>query len=227
MSGSAPSGTRIWDSLERGILREMGLPMLVVSLVLFVSAMTLLGANVSELRQSYMRVQHSNTALLELEGVDNDILRIEMVVRGYALAGDPIYLTWQEVSLSRLHDRVAGFDALFGAYPEQRQRLVQLRKLLAEHNAYFASLSRRAKTEHSAVVDEILIYGKKVGRKGIEDTLTDMRSAELKALAREQATAENRVVSAYRYALGMSTLALVLAGLGFGLLVHDRKRHRH
>ncbi|GAA0530790.1 CHASE3 domain sensor protein [Rhizomicrobium palustre] len=227
MSGSASSRTRIWDILDRGILREMGLPMLVVSLVLFVSAMTLLGANVSELRQSYMRVQHSNTALLELEGVDNDILRIEMVVRGYVLSDNPIYLIWMQSIEGKLHDRVAGFDALFGDYPEQRQRLAQLRQLLLAHNAYFEGLAKRAKTERGAVVGEILAYGKKVGRKGIEDTLVDMRSAEMKALAREQASAESRVVSAYRYALGMSALALVLAGLGFGLLVHDRKRRRH
>lgn len=220
---SAGRYKRLWEFVDAGILREMGLPTLVVSLVLFVSAMVLLGANISELREGYLRVQHSNLALLELEGVDNDILRIEMTVRGYVLSNDPIYLTWKEMSSSRLHDRVAGFDVLFGHDPGQRSRLKRLRRLLDEHCLYFDSLAKRAPAEHRQVVSEILDYGKKIGRRGIEDTLVEMRTAEMRELAEGQLQSENRAVQAYGYAIGMAAAALFLAGIGFALLVHDRR----
>lgn len=223
MSLAAPR-SRVWEILEAGILREMGLPMLVVSLVLFVSAMTLLGANVSELRRGYARVQQANEALLELETVNNDILRIEMTVRGYALSGDPIYLTWKQMAESGLHDRVAGFDTIFG--DNQRANVRELKRLLAEHCFFFDRLAERVPKERDAVVAAVVAYGKNVGRKRIEDLLLVMRSAEMKNLAQEQVLAENRVVNAYFYAIGMSAAALLFAGFGFALLVHDRRGRR-
>lgn len=225
MSVAAPD-KRFWKFLDVGILGEMGLPTLVVSLVLFVSAMTLLGANVSELREIYSRVQHSNQVLLDLEGVDNDILRVEMCVRGFVLSGDPIYLTWKEMSAAKLRDRVGGFDTLFGDDPKQRNRLARLRQLLDDHDTYFNELARRAPKEHERVSSEILAYGKKVGRRDIEDTLIEMRTTEMKSMAEEQLHAEKRVISAYRYAIGMSAAALVLAALGFALAIHDRRAGR-
>jgi|GEM_PF-1260785 len=223
MSLAAPRA-RAWDILEAGILREMGLPMLVVSLVLFVSAMTLLGANVSEMRRGYARVQQANEALLELETVNNDILRIEMTVRGYALSGDPIYLTWKQMAESGLHDRVAVFDTTFGE--NQHANVANLKHLLAEHCYFFDRLAERVPNEREAVVAAVVAYGKKVGRKGIEDLLVAMRSVEVKKLAQEQVLAENRVINAYCYAIGMSAAALLFAGFGFALLAHDRRGRR-
>jgi len=222
----APQRLRLWDVLDAGILREMGLPMLVVSLVLFVSAMTLLGANVSELRQSYARVQQSNEALLELESINNDILRVEMTVRGYILSGDPIFLTWKQYGTSAMLDRLATFDSVFNRDSDQAANVKKLRALLIEHSAFFDSLAKRVSSDRDRVVSEIVAYGKRVGRRNIENLLMDMRAREMKELAEQQVRAETRVVSAYRYAIGMSAAALLLAGLGFALLMHDRRNTR-
>lgn len=226
MTMVAPSRARFWDVFDTGVLREMGLPMLIVSLVLFVSAMTLLSTNVSELRQSYARVQEANEALLELESVHNDILRVEMTVRGYLLSGDTIYLTWKQFGTSAMMDRLATFDTVFGRDPEQRINVKKLKMLLLEHCAFFDRLAARAPTEHDRVVAEIVAYGRRVGRRGIENLLLTMRAREMKILGLQQADAETRVVDAYRYAIGMSAAALLLASLGFTLLVHDKRLSR-
>ncbi len=226
MTMLAQPRSRFWDMLDAGTLREMGLPLLIVSLVLFVSAMTLLSANVSELRQGYARVQQSNEALLELAAVDTDILRVEMTVRGYVLSGDPVYLTWKQMEASVLHDRVAGFDAVFRDNPVQMANVVTLRRLLGEHRAYFDDLVRRAPGDRTRVIAAIIDYSKKVGRRGIEDHLLAMRANEMKTLAQRQVLAETRVVSAYRYAIGMSAAALLFASLGFAILVRDRRVSR-
>lgn len=223
---AVPAKKRFWDIVEAGILRELGLPTLIVSLVLFVSAMTLLGANVSELRQGYARVQRANEALLELETVNNDILRIEMSVRGYVLSGDPAYLTWKQMASSALHDRVASFDTIFADDAVQTANVKTLRALLDEHAQYFDRLSLRVRKEREPVIAEIVAYSKRIGRRGIEDVLVAMRSRAMKELASQQTLAETRVVDAYRYAIGMSALALLLAGVGMTLIVHDRRSAR-
>lgn len=211
------------DGIHAGTLRELGLPMLMVSLVLFVSAMTLLGANISELRQGYARVQQSNQALLELSGVSNYILKVEMAVRGYALSGDPIFLTWKKLGARGMRSHIAVFDTMFGSDPDQRANLNELKQLLDEHSAYFELLVQRVPKDREHVIGEIVAYSKRVGRHKIEDLLGVMRAHEMKELAQQQVLAETRVVSAYRYAIGMSAVALLLAGLGFALLVQDRR----
>ena len=226
MSLLAQPRSRFWDILDAGMLREMGLPLVVVSLVLFVSAMTLLSANISELREGYARVQQSNQALLELEAVNSDILRVEMTVRGYVLSGDPAYLTWKQMGLSALHDRVGAFDSVFRDDAVQMANVKTLKGLLAEHGAFFDDLVRRASSDHDRVVADIVGYSRKVGRRPIEDHLLAMRATEMRNLAQHQIQAETRVVSAYRYAIGMSAAALLFASLGFAILVHDRRQTR-
>lgn len=226
MSMLAQPRSRYWDILDAGILREMGLPMLVVALVLFVSAMTLLSANVSELRQGYARVQQSNEALLELEAVNSDILRLEMTVRGYVLSGDPIYLTWKQMGASALQDRLATFDSQFRNDAVQMAYVKTLKVLLTDQSVFFDGLVRRTPSDRNGVIADIIGYSKKVGRRPIEDQLLAMRANEMKSLAQQQVQAERRVVSAYRYAIGMSAAALLFASLGFALLVHDRRVSR-
>lgn len=226
MSFVAPPPRRFMDTIESGLLRELGLPTLIVSLVLFVSAMMLLGANVSELRRGYARVQHSNEALLALETVENDILRVEMTLRGYILSGDPIYLTWKEMGEAQMNDQLSTVDTLIANDPVQRGNLKQLKQMLAEHCSYFEKLAKRVPTERDKVVAEIVSYSRHAGRHGIENLIVAMRASETRQLAIDQLAAENRVVSAYRYAIGMSLAALILAAIGFSLLLHDRRAAR-
>lgn len=218
--------SRFWDILERGILREIGYPILVVSLVMFVCAMALLSTNLSELRHSYARAERSNTALVQIAMVNTDILRVEMIIRGYALSGDPIYLRWKDMAFVRLQRRVDAFPSLFSGEPVQLAHVKQLRSLLDEHCAVFDRLAAMVTIDKAAVTAEIVDYGKKVKRRPIEQLLTAMRDDELKDLAGRQRLAEQRVTDAYHYAVGISGIALLLGALGFALIIHDRRMGR-
>jgi len=217
---------RFWEFLDRGLLHDLGIPALVASLVLFVCAMTLLGANISEMRTGYARVQRSNTALLQLAIINTDILRVEMIVRGYALSGDPVYLTWQKMATDAEHGRMASFDTLFVDNPAQKANVVTLKALLKTHDAYFGGLARRVTTDQAAVTAEIVAYGKKATRRSIENLLVVMRNDQMRHLAEQQHEAETRVVGAYRYAIGISILALLLGAFGFAIIIHDRRADR-
>lgn len=212
-----------WEFLDHGPFRELGLPALVASLVLFVSAMTLLGASVSELRASYARVQQTNEALLEIAAVNADILRIEMTVRGYALSGDQNYIIWQQMTKDALDLRVARLEKLIADDPDVRADIAQLKKLLLMHGNYFDAMVKLVPGNRDRVVAEMVEYSKKVKRRPIENLLGDMRADETRVLALEQRNAETRVVRSYRYAIGISLVAVLFGALGFALILHDRR----
>ena len=218
--------SRFWEFLDRGLFHDLGVPALVASLVLFVSALTLLGANVSELRASYARVHQANEALLQMATINADILRIEMTVRGYALSGDPQYIVWQKMAADALDGRLAKLEVLVADDNDERTDIAALKKLLQSHRAYFESMARLVPTDRSRVVVEMVDYSKKVKRRPIENLLSDMRVDEARVLAREEQEAEVRVVNAYRYAIGISTVALLLGAIGFALILHDRRSAR-
>ena len=68
---------------QRGHMRQTGTSCLFGAVVLLLSGMMLLGANVSKLRDSYTRIQRSNAVLLQLDEVDAKLVGVEMTVRGY------------------------------------------------------------------------------------------------------------------------------------------------
>lgn len=218
--------SKFWDALGRGILREIGYPALMVSLVMFVCAMALLSSNISELRRSYARAERSNQALVQMAMVNADILRVEMIIRGYALSGDPIYLVWKDMAYVQLHDRVKAFPALFAGEPVQLAHLKQLQRLLDAHCATFDRLSKMIAVDRAGVITEIVEYGKKVKRRSIENLLLQMRADEMEDLSARQRIAEERVTDSYHYAIGISAVALILGALGFAFIIHDRRKGR-
>jgi CHASE3 domain sensor protein len=218
--------SRIWEVLDQGLFRDLGLPALVASLVLFVSAMALLGANVSELRNGYARVQQTNNALVQIAMINADILRIEMTVRGYALSGDPHYLAWQKMSEDGVNKRVAVLAKMVADDPEERRDVATLNALLIEHRTYFQAMAKLATTDRDRVIAEMVDYSKKVKRRPIETLLADMRDDETRRLAQQEQEGERRVVVGYRYAVGISAIALMLGALGFALILHDRNTRR-
>jgi len=217
---------RLGEFLDRGFLRELGIPALVASLVLFVCAMTLLGANISEMRAGYARVQQTNEVLLQIAMTNNDILRDDMVVRGYALSGDPIYLKWQKMAKDAMRTRLVSLDKLLADDPDQHAEMQVLKKMVDSHIAYFDRLAGLVPTDRSQVIAEIVDYGKKVKRGPIENMLAHLRIDETQRLAERQSDAEMRVVGAYRYAIAISVVALLLGAFGFAILIHSRRSAR-
>jgi CHASE3 domain sensor protein len=101
-----------------------------------------------------------------------------------------------------------------------------LKKLLDAHAAYFERMAQLVPTDRNQVIAEMVDYSKKVKRRPIEDQLVDMRNDETHRLGEQQHLAETRAVNAYRYAIGISTLALLLGAIGFALVIRDRRTGR-
>lgn len=217
---------RFWSVVRTAVIGDMGIPLLIVSLVLFVSAMVLLGANLSELRKSYTRMQSANEALVQIAMVNTDILRIEMIVRGYALVPDPLYRLWQDEAEGNEIARVAALTKTVAGDPVQEASARRLSALLAQHRAVFNGLMARLPAEKDGVGEDILQYGKQWKRGPIEMLLGDMRAEQTRHLAAAHIEAEARVLRAYRDAFAIAGLALLLGALGFALLLHGRRTAR-
>jgi CHASE3 domain sensor protein len=218
--------SRLWEFLDQGLFRDLGLPALVASLVLFVSAMGLLSTNISEMRTGYARVRETNEALLQIAMVNADILRIEMSVRGYALSGDASYLAWQGMAEQALQNRLATLEKTVADDPGQRREIETLKSLVAAHWAHFNAMAKLVPVDRNRMVAQMVDYSKKVKRRPIEDLLVTIRTTEARRLAEEENDAERRVVVGYRYAAGIAMIALLLGGLGFALILHDRRAGR-
>lgn len=218
--------SRLREVLDQGLFRDLGLPALMASLVLFVSAMGLLGTNVSELRTGYERVQRTNEALLQIATINTTFLRVELAARGYIMSGDPEFTRRQALAHHALHMRLDKLDEVVGENAHEHQDVVMLTKLLNEHCAYFEEMTKLAATDRAQVIAKVLDYSRQAKRRPIDDLLNHLRNDEAVRLAELAKLAEARVVAAYRYAVAISAIALMLGGFGFALILHDRRAER-
>jgi CHASE3 domain sensor protein len=209
--------------LERAGLRELGLPMLIAAVVLFVAAMAMLGANVSALRESYSRVQRSNSVLLELAEINTLVMGIDMSVRGYALTDNPDFLVYEADNRRRLGYAIDNLASFASADPEQSARIARLRTLVAQHEAVFAQLSSLGPGHAKEVATAIADPAKRKIRYAVQNALTDIHNDEVKLLATRQQMVERQVSHTFNLAVGIIAFAFMAGTVGFALTLHGRR----
>jgi CHASE3 domain sensor protein len=213
-------------SINAGLFRDLGLPGLMASLVLFVSAMTLLGTNLSELRASYVRVRQTNEALLQIATINTTVLRVELAARGYIVSGDPEFVRRQALAHHSLQMQLVKLDEIVGADAHEHQDVVMLTKLLNEHGAYFEDLTKQVVTDRAQAIAKMLDYSRTMKRRPIDNLLAHLRNDETVRLVDLERNAERRVLLAYRCAIAISAIALMLGGFGFAMILQDRHTRR-
>ncbi len=186
MHSSAIRNVRIL--FERGHLRQAGTPTLFAAVVLLLSAMALLGVNITELRRSYAVIQRSNATLLEIAEVDAKLVGVEMTVRGYALTDDPKFLRYQHYERSHTMTAMDKLAQLVADQPAQMRRLELLRGLVAKRLALYSQLSGLGPGHASDVAAAITDPKKRDDMLSARLTLQAMRDDQLKLLASRQAT---------------------------------------
>ena len=216
----------IQDFVNRGLLREVGLPMLLAAAVLLFSAMVLFGDNISELRRTNTGVQRTNAALLDLAEINTLAMGIDMTVRGYALTDDPVFLVYETDNRTRLHIAVDHFASLVRDEPGWPSRIAALRKLIAKQEAVFLTLSAlgpgHVREVGAAITDPV----KRQARYDVQNTLTRMRMDEMTLLSSLQEKAEGQMRRTNYIAFGIVILAFSAGVLGFMLTFYvGTQRH--
>ena len=215
--------SQLVDFLDRAGLRELGLPMLITAVVLFVAAMAMLGANVSAVRESYSRVQRSNSVLLELAAINTLVMGIDMTVRGYALTDNPDFLVYEADNRRRLGYAIDNLASFASADPGQSARIARLRPLVAQHEALFAQLSSLGPGHAKEVATAIADPAKRKMRYAVQNALTAIHNDEVKLLATRQQTAERQVSYTFDLAVGIIAFAFMAGTVGFALPLHSRR----
>jgi CHASE3 domain sensor protein len=215
--------SQLVDFLDRAGLRELGLPMLITAVVLFVAAMAMLGANVSAVRESYSRVQRSNSVLLELAAINTLVMGIDMTVRGYALTDNPDFLVYEADNRRRLGYAIDNLASFASADPGQSARIARLRPLIAQHEALFAQLSSLGPGHAKEVATAIADPAKRKMRYAVQNALTAIHNDEVKLLATRQQTAERQVSYTFDLAVGIIAFAFMAGTVGFALTLHSRR----
>jgi CHASE3 domain sensor protein len=197
--------------------------MLITAVVLFVAAMAMLGANVSAVRESYSRVQRSNSVLLELAAINTLVMGIDMTVRGYALTDNPDFLVYEADNRRRLGYAIDNLASFASADPGQSARIARLRPLVAQHEALFAQLSSLGPGHAKEVATAIADPAKRKMRYAVQNALTAIHNDEVKLLATRQQTAERQVSYTFDLAVGIIAFAFMAGTVGFALTLHSRR----
>jgi len=217
------SRSKLVDFLARASLREVGLPMLLTAVVLFVAALAMLGANVSALRASYSNVQRSNSVLLELAEINTLVMGIDMTVRGYALTDNPNFLAYEADNRRRLGYSIENLASFASTEPGQSVRIAELRKLVGKHEELFSQLSSLGPGHAKEVAAAIADPAKRKIRYAVQDMLRAIHNDEVKLLAERQQMAELQVSYTFDLAVGIIAFAFIAGIAGFALTLHSRR----
>ena len=131
-----------FNNLTRhGHLRQVGSPILFAAVAMFISAVMLLGVNISNLHQSFMENARTNDTILQIVTAEAKLVGVEMTVRGFALTGDPAFLDRQKSERKDLKVVLERLGGLVAGDPEQRKHFAEARKLIQMRLDLFAYLS--------------------------------------------------------------------------------------
>ena len=198
-------------------MRQIGTPTLIGSVVLLISALLLLGANVSALRNSFAWVQRTDDVLVQLSEVETRLVATELTVRGYALTDDPVFLTYQKNEQQQMATAMRKLTVLIADEPLQKNRFAALRSLVDKRMTHFADLTSLGPGHAQEVAMAIRDPSKRAVMRAARAQVIAMRNEELKLLANRQAAAAEQSTRAYQLAIGIVVLAFVFAVLGFAI----------
>ena len=199
---------------RQSYLRELGVPALFGAIVLLGSATLLLFANVAALRGSLRYIEHSQHVLNRIADLETGILKDELTVRGYALTGDPQFLSLQKYGQLRSEGDRQELLRLAAFEPQRAAEYRQVMANVAWHLKTFAELRGngpdRATKVARAIVDPAIRAKMRTTRVG----LVSIREAEVRDLGERQRLMAEQITRAFVLAMGIILVAFILSGLG-------------
>jgi CHASE3 domain sensor protein len=223
MSRRARVLARFRNILNRGGLRPVGTQIMAAAAALLVAALLLLGVNLSHLRDSYLTNERTDEVLLKISELDSRLQGAELSVRGYALTGNVIFVTYQKNEQRHVYVAFDHLDRLLADEPSQLKRLTAVRQLVQARIAWFSYLSsspERAKNVAAAITDPK--YRALMRR--TRDALSGLSQAERRLLEAKQQDMTRQARRTFLIAACIVVWSFVLSALGL-LLARGGSRH--
>lgn len=200
--------------------RELGISALFAAVVLFVAAMAMLSRNVAQLRDAFFISEQSQLLLRQMDQVHMKLTGTEMIVRGYALSGDPVFLNYYRETHGKLIVSVASLGEQVRNEPTQKADFDELEKRVEAHQVLFASL---LKAPREVVADAITNPEKRRARDAVLALLDRMDAREDTLLEARRYDAENKAKRTFGLAIGIAIFAFIAGTVGFGLTFTGRR----
>lgn len=200
--------------------------LLVISLSLLAAAAIALAVNLTQLRDSFAWVKHTNEVLRQISDVERALLTAESGERGYLLTGDNSYLESHNRAQAEMPRLMTGLQNLMSDNASQTQRLLQLRSAV---EARLAEFKQTVELGPSRLGEALAILAS--ARSGqltpqIELGLARLRRAETDLLGQRQSDAARVTAWITFFASVLGLLGVLSAVFGVHYLEHQRTMNR-
>jgi CHASE3 domain sensor protein len=173
---------------HRGAIQSLTGQFLSVAAVLLFSSGLLFGLNFFNLRHQFEAEHAADRTIEQLYEVENHLLNMELAVRGYALSGDRIFLTFYPMEHGKLTAAMKPLPALVAVVPAHRDGLT---RLLTAVRVRVDTLTRLMNTAQGNPVE----VGRAILDPAVRKTMREARSAttslrQMEWARRDQLTTE-------------------------------------
>jgi two-component system sensor kinase FixL len=218
MPPSESASARLWRPQWKQVLPGPIPVTLSVALGMFVVAAIALGVNLTQERDSYGLVEHTNDVLRAVAAIERSVLEAESGERGYLLTGENSYFD----SYSRAQAAVPGLldelRQLVSDNPGQIQRLDELRPTIEARLAEFKQVVDLGPTHLNEALAILQTARSRQLPARIAENLGKFKEAELTLLGERQQRADRDTVVTTLIAAAMTVLAMLTAAMGTFLL---------
>lgn len=210
---------------KRGYLHDLGLPIMFGAVVLLVSATLLLGANISAVRANLAQIAHAQQVVNTISELETGMLSDEMVVRSYALTGDPSFMRVRQFGGASRERARRDLTRLMATEPKRVDAVRQVMADIARHVEIFDSLGGNGPDKAGIVARAIVNPDVRDNMRRVRTGLRQLRTAELTDLGARQRDVTEQLGKAFFLAIGIIITAFVLGGIGIwaAQLAHPHK----
>lgn len=213
MAAQTSFWTTICHHIRCGHLRPAGTEMVAAALVLLLSGMLLMGANMSALHRLGLATERSYQALLKMSDVDTNILASELSMRSFAATGEAEFIWRHRTRMKSVEDGLADLSVLLAEYPEDVAVLQRLRGFAEGRKKMFADLIVFKPTRANPATDMVMDAKVRQARMDTGKMLSVMRTQELKRVVARQQASESKARQTFILSAGV-----VIVSFGLGLL---------
>lgn len=201
-------------SLRSGHFRFAGVQILVVAIVLLISGMLMMSANVASMEAHSVQVDRANAFLLQLAEVEKDTLGVEFSLRGRALTGLPQFRDYYLARRDNLRAAIRELKRLAVLCARRRPQVDALGRLMEARIAALEPYAGPQGIDARAYARLIVDPGIRRQRYEIERQVAALKRASLDILNEQKNEAERKVKETDREAFAIVAAAFLLAVLG-------------
>ena len=204
----APTREVLQDFAHRGATSGLATQMLSVACALLIAAGVMFGVNLVSLRHDFDSDRASSRVVEKLDDVEKYLMGVDLTVRGYALSGNDVFLSYRQLEMQKLSTAFAALPPLVAAVPEQAKGMERLRKAMQVRVDALSGLMRMAHRDRPAL-------GRAILDPDVRSTMREARAAISAVRTMEMVHRDQMATEALERASRNTLLAGAILALAF------------